>query len=51
MAVVMKLWIYVASCMKQNKKHKQTLKSVQYGLKLIFNGLEVSKLAGLNASY
>ena len=25
------------SYMKQNKKHKQTLESVQYGLEIIFN--------------
>ena len=46
-AVVFKLWIYfmqvVAKClhfvishMKQNKKHKQTLESAQYGLEISF---------------
>ena len=47
MAVAFKLWIYfmqvVAKClhfvmsnMKQNKKHKQTLESAQYGLEFSF---------------
>ena len=50
MTVVLKLWIYVTSCVEQNKK-TQTLKSVQNGLKLIFNGLGFSKIAEPDGSY
>ena len=39
------------SCMRQNEKRKQTLKSVQCGPKLIFNGLGFLKLAGPDTSY
>jgi len=36
MAVDMKLWIYVTSCIEQIKKRKQTLESAQYGPEIIF---------------
>ena len=37
MAVVAKCLHFVMPYMKQNKKHKQTLESPQYGLEISFN--------------
>ena len=36
MYVVAKCLHFVMSYMKQNKKHKQTLESAQYGLEIVF---------------
>ena len=48
MYIVAKCLHFVMSYMKQNKKHKQTLESAQYGLEIIFqpDERETSGLCG-----